>query len=39
VAHEISHVELGDDPDRELASTTDPARAAKPSPVGIDRVT
>lgn len=38
VAHEIGHVELGDDPEGESASTIDPARAAEPSPVGIDRV-
>lgn len=38
VAHEIGHVALGDDPDDEPAPTLDPARAAEPSPVGIDRV-
>lgn len=38
VAHEIGHVELGDDPDDEPAQTIDPARAAEPSPVGINRV-
>lgn len=38
VAHEIGHVELGDDPDDAPAPTIDPARAAEPSPVGIDRV-
>jgi len=38
VAHEIGHVELGDDPDSEPAPTIDPSRAAEPSPVGIDRV-
>lgn len=38
VAHEIGHVELGDDPEHEPAPTIDPARAAEPSPVGIDRV-
>lgn len=38
VAHEIGHVELGDDPDGEPAPTIDPARAAEPCPVGIDRV-
>ena len=38
VAHEIGHVELGDDPDSELAPMFDPARAAEPSPVGMDRV-
>lgn len=38
VAHEIGHVELGDDPDGEPAPTIDPARAAEPAPVGMDRV-
>lgn len=38
VAHEIGHVELGDDPENEPAPTIDPARAAEPSPVGMDRV-
>ncbi|WP_031268165.1 MULTISPECIES: UvrD-helicase domain-containing protein [unclassified Labrenzia] len=38
VAHEIGHVELGDDPDDEPAITIDPARAADASPVGMDRV-
>jgi superfamily I DNA/RNA helicase/Zn-dependent peptidase ImmA (M78 family) len=39
VAHEIGHVELGDDPDGAVAAATiDPARAAEPSPVGMDRV-
>ncbi|MDA9505807.1 UvrD/REP helicase [Bradyrhizobium sp. CCBAU 11386] len=39
VAHEIGHVELGDDPDGAVATATiDPARAAEPSPVGMDRV-
>ncbi|RWJ60439.1 MAG: ImmA/IrrE family metallo-endopeptidase [Mesorhizobium sp.] len=38
VAHEIGHVELGDGPDSEPAPTIDPARAAEPSPVGMDRV-
>lgn len=38
VAHEIGHVELGDDPGSEPAPTIDPARAAEPSPVGMDRV-
>jgi superfamily I DNA/RNA helicase len=38
VAHEIGHVELGDDPGDEAAPTIDPARAAEPSPVGMDRV-
>jgi superfamily I DNA/RNA helicase len=38
VAHEIGHVELGDDPDGDPMPTIDPARAAEPSPVGMDRV-
>jgi superfamily I DNA/RNA helicase len=38
VAHEIGHVELGDDPHREPAPKIEPVRAAEPSPVGIDRV-
>jgi superfamily I DNA/RNA helicase len=38
VAHEIGHIELGDDPDDKLAPTIDPSRASEPSPVGIDRV-
>ena len=38
VAHEIGHVELGDDPDGEPAPMIDPARPAEPSPVGMDRV-
>lgn len=38
LAHELGHVELGDDPDGEPAPTIDPARTAEPSPVGIDRV-
>ncbi|MBF0270113.1 MAG: UvrD-helicase domain-containing protein [Alphaproteobacteria bacterium] len=38
VAHEIGHIELGDDPAGEPAPTIDPARAAEPSPVGMDRV-
>lgn len=38
VAHEIGHVELGDDTDSEPALTIDPARPAEPSPVGMDRV-
>lgn len=37
VAHEIGHIELGDDPD-EPAGKIDPARPAEPSPVGFDRV-
>lgn len=38
VAHEIGHVELGDDPDSSPTPTIDPGRAAEPSPVGMDRV-
>jgi superfamily I DNA/RNA helicase len=38
VAHEIGHVELGDDPDGEPTPMIDPTRAAEPSPVGMDRV-
>jgi superfamily I DNA/RNA helicase len=38
VAHEIGHVELGDDPDSDTAPTIDPSRAAELSPVGMDRV-
>jgi hypothetical protein len=36
VAHEIGHVELGDD--HEGTPTIDPSRAAEPSPVGLGRV-
>lgn len=38
IAHEIGHVELGDDTDTEPAREMEPARAAEPSPVGVDRV-
>lgn len=38
VAHEIGHVELGDDPDGEQPPTIDPYRTAEPAPVGMDRV-
>jgi superfamily I DNA/RNA helicase len=38
VAHEIGHVELGDDSDSEPARDIDPARSSEPSPIGIDRV-
>ena len=38
VAHEIGHVELGDNPDGEGAVEIDPTRVAEDSPVGIDRV-
>src|SRR5262252_2352384 len=37
VAHEIGHVELGDD-DRTPAREIDPTRAAEAAPVGLDRV-
>ncbi|MGK2899274.1 MAG: ImmA/IrrE family metallo-endopeptidase [Burkholderiaceae bacterium] len=38
VAHEIGHVQLGDDPGAEPALEVDPARSAEASPVGMDRV-
>jgi hypothetical protein len=38
VAHEIGHVELGDDPGEEPIRAIDPARPAEVSPVGEDRV-
>ena len=38
VAHEIGHAECGDDSATEPAPTIDLARAAEPSPVGLDRV-
>jgi len=38
VAHEIGHVELGDDANDEGVVEIDPARVSEPSPVGIDRV-
>lgn len=41
VAHEIGHIELGDDVEEAKDNTPyniDPARAAEPSPVGMDRV-
>ena len=38
VAHEIGHVELGDDSDAEPPGEIDAARSAEPAPVGIDRV-
>ncbi|MFK4488897.1 UvrD-helicase domain-containing protein [Bradyrhizobium sp. USDA 336] len=38
VAHEIGHVELGDDNSVEAAQDIDPARAAERAPTGIDRV-
>lgn len=38
VAHEIGHVELGDDFADAAARDVDLARGAEPSPVGVDRV-
>lgn len=38
VVHEIGHDELGDDPQSEPMREIDAARAAEPSPMGIDRV-
>lgn len=38
VAHEIGHVELGDDLDSEPVRHVDPTRSSEPSPTGIDRV-
>jgi len=38
VAHEVGHLELGDDAPGRPAVDVDPARAAEPSPVGFDRV-
>jgi superfamily I DNA/RNA helicase/Zn-dependent peptidase ImmA (M78 family) len=38
VAHEIGHVELGDDPGAEPVQNIDPVRSSEPSPVGVDRV-
>lgn len=38
VAHEIGHLELGDELEEEPIREIDPARAAEASPVGIDRV-
>lgn len=38
IAHEIGHVELGDDPEAGPARAIDPARPAEPAPVGLDRV-
>jgi superfamily I DNA/RNA helicase len=39
VAHELGHVELGDDRDNnDEVVAIDPARVSEPSPVGIDRV-
>lgn len=38
VAHEIGHLELGDGVEGEPTSEVDPARAAEPSPIGMERV-
>lgn len=38
VAHEIGHLELGDDPDAVDGHDIDPLRPAEASPVGLDRV-
>ncbi|RKH97266.1 ImmA/IrrE family metallo-endopeptidase [Corallococcus sp. AB030] len=38
IAHELGHVELGDDIEAEPANTIDPARPAEPSPIGAERV-
>jgi superfamily I DNA/RNA helicase len=38
VAHEIGHVECGDDEANEAPPAIDPVRAAEPSPIGLDRV-
>lgn len=38
IAHEIGHVELGDDPEAGPARAIDAARPAEPSLVGLDRV-
>lgn len=38
VAHEIGHVELGDDHASEPVRRIDPTRSFEPSPIGIDRV-
>src|SRR5665213_2152546 len=40
IAHELGHVELGDDvdPDGIADVQIDPMRTAEPSPVGVDRV-
>lgn len=38
VAHELGHLELGDDALGRPAVDVDPARAAEPSPIGFDRV-
>lgn len=38
VAHEIGHIELGDDAEDDSSAGIDPTRPAEPSPVGFDRV-
>jgi superfamily I DNA/RNA helicase/Zn-dependent peptidase ImmA (M78 family) len=38
IAHEVGHSELGDDADSVPVTQIDPARAAEPCPVGVDRV-
>lgn len=38
VAHEIGHIELGDDFSEEPASEIDMARSSEPSPIGFNRV-
>jgi superfamily I DNA/RNA helicase len=38
VAHELGHVELGDEPGPVTVTDVDPLRPAEPSPVGFDRV-
>ncbi len=38
VAHELGHVELGDEPGPIVVTHVDPARPAEPAPVGFDRV-
>ena len=38
VAHEIGHVELGDDPEAGGVPLIDPGRPAESSPIGMDRV-
>ena len=38
VAHEIGHIELGDNLSAERVLNIDPARSSEPSPVGIERV-
>ncbi len=38
VAHEIGHVELGDNANANSADQIEPARSSEPSPIGLDRV-